>query len=49
MFEGGGDKADMSKIKILHSADLHLDSPFQGLTAGKAAIPTSARAETALP
>ena len=28
----------MSKIKILHSADLHLDSPFQGLTAGKAAI-----------
>lgn len=28
----------MSKIKILHSADLHLDSPFEGLTAGKAAI-----------
>lgn len=28
----------MSKIKLLHSADLHLDSPFEGLTAGKAAI-----------
>ncbi len=28
----------MSKIKILHSADLHLDSPFEGLPAGKAAI-----------
>ncbi len=28
----------MSKIRILHSADLHLDSPFEGLTAGKAAI-----------
>lgn len=38
MPESGGDKADMSTIKILHSADLHLDSPFQGLTAGKAAI-----------
>lgn len=38
MFEGRRDKADMSKIKVLHSADLHLDSPFEGLTAGKAAI-----------
>ena len=28
----------MSKIKILHAADLHLDSPFEGLPAGKAAI-----------
>lgn len=28
----------MSKIKILHSADLHLDSPFEGLPAGKASI-----------
>ena len=25
-------------LKILHSADLHLDSPFEGLSAGKAAI-----------
>lgn len=28
----------MSKIKILHSADLHLDSPFEGLPERKAAI-----------
>ena len=28
----------MTKIKILHAADLHLDSPFEGLSAGKAAI-----------
>lgn len=28
----------MNKIKILHAADLHLDSPFEGLGAGKAAI-----------
>ena len=28
----------MSKCKILHAADLHLDSPFEGLPAGKAAI-----------
>ena len=28
----------MSKIKILHAADLHLDSPFEALSAGKAAI-----------
>lgn len=28
----------MSKIKILHAADLHLDSPFEGLPAGKAAV-----------
>ncbi len=27
----------MSKIKILHAADLHLDSPFEGLSEGKAA------------
>ena len=28
----------MSGIKILHAADLHLDSPFEGLGAGKASI-----------
>ena len=28
----------MRKIKILHAADLHLDSPFEGLSAGKAAV-----------
>lgn len=28
----------MSTIKILHAADLHLDSAFEGLPAGKAAI-----------
>ena len=28
----------MAKIKILHAADLHLDSPFQGLGSAKAAI-----------
>ena len=27
----------MSTIRILHAADLHLDSPFEGLPAGKAA------------
>lgn len=27
----------MSKIKLLHAADLHLDSPFEGLPDGKAA------------
>ena len=27
----------MSKMKILHAADLHLDSPFEGLPAAKAA------------
>lgn len=27
----------MSKLKILHAADLHLDSPFEGLSEGKAA------------
>lgn len=26
------------KIKLLHAADLHLDSPFEGLSRGKAAI-----------
>ena len=38
MSESGGDPTDMSKIKILHAADLHLDSPFEALSAGKAAI-----------
>lgn len=28
----------MSTIKILHAADLHLDSPFEGLPAGKASV-----------
>jgi len=28
----------MKQIKILHAADLHLDSPFEGLSAGKASI-----------
>ena len=28
----------MRKLTILHAADLHLDSPFEGLSAGKAAI-----------
>ena len=28
----------MRKLKILHAADLHLDSPFEALGAGKAAI-----------
>ena len=28
----------MRKLKILHAADLHLDSPFEGLSAGKAAL-----------
>lgn len=36
MLKGRGYKIDM--IKILHSADLHLDSPFEGLPAGKASI-----------
>ena len=27
----------MSRIRILHAADLHLDSPFEGLPAAKAA------------
>ena len=28
----------MNSLKFLHAADLHLDSPFEGLSAGKAAI-----------
>ena len=28
----------MSKIRILHTADLHMDSPFESLSEGKAAI-----------
>ncbi len=28
----------MKKLTILHTADLHLDSPFEGLDAGKAAM-----------
>jgi DNA repair exonuclease SbcCD nuclease subunit len=33
------------KLRILHSADLHLDSPFEGLSAGKAAIRRSEQRE----
>ena len=28
----------MNTLKLLHAADLHLDSPFEGLPAGKAAV-----------
>lgn len=35
----------MSKIKILHAADLHLDSPFEGLSSSKAAIRRSEQRE----
>ena len=28
----------MRTIKIIHSADFHLDSPFEGLSAAKAAV-----------
>ena len=35
---GRGGAAHMNTIRILHAADLHLDSPFEGLPAGKAAI-----------
>ena len=38
MSQGGGNKNYMTEIKILHAADLHLDSPFEGLSAGKASI-----------
>lgn len=33
----GGNKDKMNGIKILHAADLHLDSPFEGLPEGLAA------------
>lgn len=45
MHIGGGDKADMSRIKILHAADLHLDSPFEGLSSSKAALRRSEQRE----
>ena len=35
---GRGGEAQMRDLKILHAADLHLDSPFEALPAGKAAI-----------
>ncbi len=35
----------MSELKILHTADLHLDSPFEGLPAGKAALRRSEQRE----
>ena len=28
----------MSKLRILHTADLHMDSPFEGLGAAKASV-----------
>ena len=28
----------MSTLKIIHAADLHLDSPFEGLPSGKASV-----------
>ena len=37
MPEGRRDKTYMSVLKILHAADLHLDSPFDGLPEAKAA------------
>ena len=37
MPECGGSEIHMSELKILHAADLHLDSPVEGLGAGKAA------------
>lgn len=37
MPERGGSEIHMSELKILHAADLHLDSPFEGLGAAKAA------------
>ena len=36
MPERGGNKDIMSVIRILHAADLHLDSPFEGLPDAKA-------------
>ena len=33
-----GGQAVMRTIKIIHSADFHLDSPFEGLSAAKAAV-----------
>lgn len=38
MSAGRGGAFDMRRIKIIHTADLHLDSPFEGLSASKAAI-----------
>ncbi len=35
----------MKKLRILHAADLHLDSPFEGLPSGKAAIRRSEQRE----
>ena len=31
MLESGSGKTEMSKLKILHAADFHLDTPFEGL------------------
>ena len=38
MPQGRGNKTEMSTLKILHTADLHLDSPFEGLPSGKASV-----------
>ena len=35
----------MKELRILHAADLHLDSPFEGLPSGKAAIRRSEQRE----
>lgn len=36
MHIGGGDQTEMKTVKLLHAADLHLDSPFEGLSEDKA-------------
>ena len=38
MPESGGNKDLMRALKILHAADMHMDSPFEGLSSGKAAL-----------
>ena len=35
----------MRPLKLLHAADLHLDSPFEGLSSGKAAMRRSEQRE----
>ncbi len=45
MPEGGGSKSTVREIKILHAADLHMDSPFEALGAGKAAVRRSEQRE----
>ena len=38
MPKGGSGKTEMSKLKILHAADFHLDTPFEGLPEEKTRI-----------